>query len=213
MTEVILQMAEEHFVAHCFQEAYRTANTALKLDPYFGNGVIHKHIAAYRVHYAALCKNSFGEINWYEILGVDYSASMESITRRFHRMNEYIHPENHPSAAAKGAYELSGRAFKILGNPERRKAFHVRWNLPPPPDEQHVISAPTTTNAPIKPEGRQVISRPIRTEKGRAISRPVRKEEEGPRTSATPALKPFASIKFKKESHRHHAFGSSRFNG
>lgn len=194
MTEVFTEITEAHFGENQFEKAYRTAKLALELDPYFDNGVLHKYVASYRIHYAALFKNSLGEIDWYQVLGVDYASPMESIWRRYHRMNPYIHPENHPSAAAKGAYELSAKAFKILGNPESRKAFHVRWNLPPPPEEQHLISVPTT-------------SAPIKTEERRAISRTPRKDE-GP---ATPALKTRARTKFKKESHHHQAFGSSTF--
>ncbi|KAF9661498.1 hypothetical protein SADUNF_Sadunf19G0075200 [Salix dunnii] len=70
--KLLLDFAESEFLQNKFKEAYDAAKNALLVDPSFGNGSVHIYVAAYRAGAATLLKNRYGEINWYNVLGIDY---------------------------------------------------------------------------------------------------------------------------------------------
>ncbi|CAK7344493.1 unnamed protein product [Dovyalis caffra] len=133
IVEILLDFAEREFLENRFKEAYDVAKLALLVDPSFGNGCPHRYVATYRVHAATLL-NRFGEINWYNVLGIDnYWVSEGKILSRFCRMGKLICLDNDCSVAGKVAYQIISRAVEVLGDPERRAEFHRRWGLKPPP--------------------------------------------------------------------------------
>ena len=136
VVEILLDSAESEFLQNKFKEAYDAAKIALLVDPSFGNGCVHRCVAAYRVHAATLLKNRYGEINWYNVLGVDYYREPEEkILSRFCRMGKLICPDddNDYSVAAKLAYQIISRAVEVLVDSESRAGFHRRWGLKPLP--------------------------------------------------------------------------------
>jgi hypothetical protein len=136
VVEILLDSAESEFLQNKFKEAYDTAKIALLVDPSFGNGCVHRCVAAYRVHAATLLKNRYGEINWYNVLGVDYYwEPEEKILSRFCRMGKLIcsDDDNDYSVAAKLAYQIISRAVEVLVDSESRAGFHRRWGLKPLP--------------------------------------------------------------------------------
>lgn len=140
MTEVLLEHAEELFLKKDLIGAYKKAKLAQALDPFFGS--VDKYVAAFRVHVASLHRNRAGEIDWYDVLGVESSVPEEAITHRFCKMGKFINPDVHCSKAADGAYKLLCRAYEVLGDSSSREAFHRRWGLNPPPTKasQKVLS-------------------------------------------------------------------------
>ncbi|KAJ8760731.1 hypothetical protein K2173_017831 [Erythroxylum novogranatense] len=136
MTDVLVNYAEELFIKNQVIDAYRKAKLAQQLDPFYGGDggiLLDRYIAAYRVHAAATKRNEYGEMDWYNVLGIDdYDASEDTIIHRFCKVAKLIDPESHFSAAAQEAYDIISRAFETLRHSEKRAAFHRRWGLKPP---------------------------------------------------------------------------------
>ncbi|KAK0588014.1 hypothetical protein LWI29_032881 [Acer saccharum] len=134
MTEVMLDMAEEHFLKRNTISAFKWASLAQQLDPNFGS--VNRYVEAYRINLAALIVHRNGECNWYQVLGVEQnlsqSVSCQAITHIFVKLAKMIDPEVHCSAAAPTAFKHINIAWENLGEPDKRCAYHARVGLPPP---------------------------------------------------------------------------------
>lgn len=61
---------------------------------------------------------------YYEILGVERSASDEDIKRAYRRLAMKHHPDRNPGdAAAEAAFKECARAYEVLGDPDRRAKY------------------------------------------------------------------------------------------
>lgn len=76
---------------------------------------------------------------WYEILGVDPSASDKAIRVAFRRLAKQFHPDS-PAGDA-GAFILLKRAYDVISDPARRAAYD-RACQPPPASEPHRWAEP-----------------------------------------------------------------------
>lgn len=62
--------------------------------------------------------------NYYDILGVDRSASIEEIKKAFRRLARETHPDANPNdPAAEAQFKLAAEAYEVLSNPERRRRY------------------------------------------------------------------------------------------
>ncbi|KAK3225767.1 hypothetical protein Dsin_005629 [Dipteronia sinensis] len=131
MTEVLLDMAEEHYLKGNTVSAFKWASLAQELDPNFGS--VNLYVEAYRINLAAFIIHPNGERNWYRLLDIEqHSVSCQAITHRFVKLAKMIDPEVHSSAAAPTALKHITMAWENLGEPDKRCAYHARVGLPPP---------------------------------------------------------------------------------
>ncbi|KAK2663481.1 hypothetical protein Ddye_002055 [Dipteronia dyeriana] len=131
MTDVMLDMAEEHFLKRNTVSAFKWASLAQQLDPNFGS--VNRYVEAYRINLAALMIHPNGERNWYKVLGIEeHSVSCQDITHQFVKLAKMIDPEVHSSSAAPRALKLITMAWENLGEPDKRCTYHARVGLLPP---------------------------------------------------------------------------------
>lgn len=62
--------------------------------------------------------------DYYEVLGVERSASGDDIKRAYRRLAMKFHPDRNPGdAAAETAFKECAEAYEVLSNPERRSVY------------------------------------------------------------------------------------------
>src|SRR5258707_6176032 len=73
------------------------------------------------------------KVNYYEVLGVDRSASEPEIRERFRKLAREQHPDRYKGpdkAAAEGKFQTLTEAVNVLTNPARRKQHDAEIAAP-----------------------------------------------------------------------------------
>ncbi|MGE0543373.1 MAG: J domain-containing protein [Dehalococcoidia bacterium] len=63
------------------------------------------------------------EPNYYQILGVEPSASAAAIKKAYRALMMRLHPDKNPDPAANEQAKLVNRAFEVVGNPQNRASY------------------------------------------------------------------------------------------
>lgn len=72
-------------------------------------------------------------MDFYVVLGVERTASLQEIRRAYRRLARRFHPDVNPGdAAAEQRYRLVVEAFTTLNDPSRRRDYDVRGAVEPP---------------------------------------------------------------------------------
>jgi len=66
-------------------------------------------------------------VNYYNILGVTYNASLEEIKKAFRLKAKLCHPDVNKSINAKAAFQIINEAYQVLVDPEKRKLYDHKW--------------------------------------------------------------------------------------
>lgn len=68
---------------------------------------------------------SFDPRNYYGILGVDADADLDTIKAAFRARAKRLHPDHNDAPGAEAEFRLLNEAYRVLGDPERRKRYHA----------------------------------------------------------------------------------------
>lgn len=90
--------------------------------------------------------DGMGDMDYYALLGVDRSSSVEEITRAYRRLAREYHPDLHPQDADAGSrFAKINEAYQVLSDPEKRAQYDQQlagpaaspypWQPAPPPEE------------------------------------------------------------------------------
>merc|ERR1712228_294198 len=62
---------------------------------------------------------------YYEILGLDKSASQQTIKKTYRKLARQLHPDKHPNEAEKyhAKFQELQKAYEVLGDPEKKKLY------------------------------------------------------------------------------------------
>jgi hypothetical protein len=82
----------------------------------------------------------FDPKNYYGVLGVPADADLDAIKAAFRARAKRLHPDHNDSPDAEAEFRLLNEAYRVLGDPERRRRYHAgtdrrRPRPEPPPSE------------------------------------------------------------------------------
>lgn len=69
-------------------------------------------------------------MDYYQVLGVSYSASEEDIKHAFRRLAIKYHPDKNPDPQAESFFKEVNEAYDVLGDPEKRRFYDLRLSSP-----------------------------------------------------------------------------------
>ena len=76
-------------------------------------------------------------MDYYQILGVGYSAHAAEIKRAYRRLAVMYHPDKNPSPDAENIFKQINEAYDVLSDPDKRRAYDSRFEtlIEVPPQE------------------------------------------------------------------------------
>lgn len=66
-------------------------------------------------------------VDYYKMLQVHHEADREIVNAAYRCISRMFHPDVNDSKAATEQMKIINAAYSIIGNPERRKAYHKEW--------------------------------------------------------------------------------------
>ncbi len=69
-------------------------------------------------------------MDYYQILGVKYSASADEIKRAFRKLAVIYHPDKNPDPAAENIFKNINEAYDVLGDPAKKNKYDLRLLSP-----------------------------------------------------------------------------------
>lgn len=91
--------------------------------------------------------------NYYEILGIEKSASKEEIKKAFYRKAKIYHPDVNPSSTAADVFRLVEEAYQTLYDDDKRRNYDAKQTWPTQQQAQNPSSCRTdyqTGNQPYR---------------------------------------------------------------
>jgi DnaJ-class molecular chaperone len=62
-------------------------------------------------------------LDYFEVLGVDKSASQDDIKKAYRRLASKLHPDRNPSADAVERFQKIQESYDIISDPKKRKEY------------------------------------------------------------------------------------------
>ncbi len=69
-------------------------------------------------------------MDYYQVLGVKYSASYEEIKRAYRRLAVLYHPDKNRDPAAEGIFKNINEAYDVLSDPAKKSLYDLRMQAP-----------------------------------------------------------------------------------
>ena len=66
-------------------------------------------------------------VDYYKVLGIDYSASFEEIRTAYRSLSKKWHPDLNPDRDVTSIMQQINEAYYILGNPQKRERYNVEY--------------------------------------------------------------------------------------
>ena len=85
-------------------------------------------------------------INYYDILGVDSTASIDEIRAAYRARISQYHPDKNRSTHANAIAALINEAGEVLGTPERRRRYDAEYFSPAGTASQSSEHEPNSTS-------------------------------------------------------------------
>jgi hypothetical protein len=69
-------------------------------------------------------------MNYYQVLGVKYTASHDEIKRAYRRLAVMYHPDKNPDPEAENLFKTINEAYDVLGDPSKKSGYDLKLQSP-----------------------------------------------------------------------------------
>ncbi|XP_020571531.1 chaperone protein dnaJ 49-like [Phalaenopsis equestris] len=89
--------------------------------------------AAYTEEQIAIVRQIKKKKDYYEILGLERSCTVEDVRKAYRKLSLKVHPDKNKAPGAEEAFKVVSKAFQCLSNEESRKSYDVSGTDDPAP--------------------------------------------------------------------------------
>ncbi|KAL6221720.1 hypothetical protein ACLB2K_005115 [Fragaria x ananassa] len=90
-----------------------------------GSGSSSSSASGYTAEQVTIVKELKKKKDYYEILGVERSCSVEDVRKAYRKLSLKVHPDKNKAPGAEEAFKSVSKAFQCLSNAESRKKYDV----------------------------------------------------------------------------------------